>query len=218
MSQASVLLCSCTGTFAPDAEAIARGCGVECSRVHHYLCRDEASSAAAALGAGGEVVIACGQEAAAFAGIADDLGASGRLTCVDIRDRAGWSEDAEAGEAGAGPKMAALVAEARLGPPPPVPSIDVSSAGVCLVYGPAEVAVAAAARLAPLLAVTLMLTEPEGGHPSGQRRARHRLGAYPQRLRRARPLRGRGRPLRRAFAGRAGARLLGAARRRAVGM
>ena len=159
MPEATVLLCSCTGTFGPDAEAIAQGCGVRCSRVHHYLCRDEAAAATAALQAAGEagseVIIACGQEAAAFAALAEEAGAAGRLTCVDIRDRAGWSDDGRAG-----PKMAALVAEARLAAPP-VPSIDVSSAGTCLVYGPAELAAPAAARLAPLLAVTLMLTEPE---------------------------------------------------------
>ena len=164
MPEATVLLCSCAGTFEPDAKAIERGCGTACSRVHHSLCRDEAA-VVAALGAGGEVVIACGQEAGAFAELAEEAGAAGRLTCVDIRDRAGWSEDGGAGSGGAGsggagPKMAALVADARL-PAPPVPSMDVSSGGVCLVYGPAALAVGAAARLAPLLSVTCMLTEAE---------------------------------------------------------
>lgn len=155
-----VLLCNCTGTFKPDAAAIARGVDlgggkVECSRVHDFLCRAEAGSAAAALQSGAEIIIACGQETAAFAELAEELGAADRLTCVDIRDRAGWSDDPKSG-----PKMAALIAESRL-PTPPVPSLDVSSAGVCLVYGPAEHAVAAAARLSSALSVTLMLTEPE---------------------------------------------------------
>ncbi len=150
-----VLLCNCAGTFRPDAAAIGRGTGAECSRVHDLLCRAEAGAAAAALQAGGEVVIACGQQAAEFRDLADELGAADRLTCVDIRDRAGWSEDARSG-----PKMAALIAEARL-PSPPVPALDVSSSGVCLVYGPAETALPAAARLSGALSVTLMLTEPE---------------------------------------------------------
>ncbi len=155
MSQPTVLLCSCLGTMAPDAGAIGRGTGATCSRVHHCLCGDEIGSVQAALGRGGDVVVACGQEAAAFDELAQAMGAGDRLSTVDIRDRAGWSEDRDVG-----PKMAALLAEARLGTPP-VPSVDVASAGVCLVWGPAEVAVPAAARLASALTVSCMLTEPE---------------------------------------------------------
>ncbi len=155
MSEPSVLLCSCLGTMAPNARAIARGTGAPCSRVHDCLCGDEIGSVQAALERGGEVVVACGQETAAFGELAEALGAADRLTTADIRDRAGWSDDRDAG-----PKMAALVAEARL-PAPSVPSVDVSSAGVCLVWGPAESAVPAAARLASALSITCMLTEPE---------------------------------------------------------
>lgn len=155
MTETRVLLCSCTGTFRPDGSAIERGAGGRCSRVHDYLCRDEAGVAAAALQSGENVVIACGQEAATFRAMAEELGAEGRLACIDIRDRAGWTDDR-----GPGPKMAALIAEGRL-PSPPVPSVDVSSGGTCLVYGPAEVAVAAGARLSQSLAVTVMLTEAE---------------------------------------------------------
>ncbi len=153
-TEPQVLLCDCMGTMSPDAEAIARGCGAICSKVHTYLCRDEAAQAANALEAGGEVIIACGQEAAAFQDLAEDLGASDRLSCIDIRDRAGWSEDG-----GAGPKMAALLAEGQLAIPP-VPTTDVQSEGICLVYGRGDVALSAAARLAPMLSVTCMLSEP----------------------------------------------------------
>ena len=156
MPETKVLLCSCTGTFRPDGSAIERGTGAPCSRVHDYLCRDEAGSAAAAMRAAGNVVIACAQEAGTFRDLAEELGAADRVTFVDIRDRAGWSDDRRAG-----PKMAALIADARL-PAPPVPALDVTSPGTCLVHGAAEVAVPAAARLAQAsLAVTVMLTEPE---------------------------------------------------------
>jgi ferredoxin len=152
-----LLLCDCTGTMRPDREAIAKGCGLACDRVHSHLCRTQAGVAAAALKSGEPVIIACGQEAAAFHDLAAGLEASDRLLCVDIRDRAGWSDDAS--KIGPGPKMAALIAEARL-PAPSVHTIDVVSEGVCLVIGVGEQAAEAAARLAPALSVTCMLAEP----------------------------------------------------------
>ncbi len=149
-----LLLCDCTGTMRPDREAIAKGAGLACDQVHTHLCRAQAGVAAAALKSGEPVIVACGQEAPAFQALAEELGAADRLLCVDIRDRAGWSDDP------AGPKMAALIAEARI-PPPSVPIIDVESAGLCLVCGHGEQALRAAARLAPSLAVTCMLTAPD---------------------------------------------------------
>jgi len=148
-----LLLCDCTGTMLPDASAIARGCGLACDTVHSHLCRSQAAVAAAALKSGAPVIIACGQEAAAFDDLAEELDAADRLTCVDIRDRAGWSDDPS------GPKMAALIAEAQLDAPP-VPAMGIESEGLCLIYGAGEATVYAAARLAPALAVTCMLTEP----------------------------------------------------------
>lgn len=156
-TQPRLLLCDCTGTMRPDTDAIAKATGLRCEKVHSHLCRSQAGAAAAALRSGEPVIVACGQEAPAFAALAEELGAEANLTCVDIRDRAGWSDE-ESGPA-AGPKMAALVAEARL-PAPPVPAIDVESQGVCLVYGRGEQAIEAAARLAPHLGVTCMLSAP----------------------------------------------------------
>jgi len=149
-----LLLCDCTGTMAPDAAAIEAGTGLACARVHTHLCRAEAAQAANALRSGDPVLIACGQEAPGFAALAEDLGAADRLGCVDIRDRAGWAE------APAGPKMAALIADARL-PAPRVPAFDIESEGICLVYGHGQQAVDAAARLAGALSVTAMLVEPD---------------------------------------------------------
>ncbi len=149
-----LLLCDCAGTMTPDRDAIATGCGLSAERVHTQLCRAQAGVAAAAFKSGAPVIVACGQEAPAFEALAEEVGAAAGLVCVDIRDRAGWSEDS------AGPKMAALIAEARLAPAP-VPLIDVESHGLCLVYGRGEQALAAAARLAPALSVTCMLATPE---------------------------------------------------------
>jgi len=148
----TVLLCDCAGTMAPDAEAISAGCGLDCSRIHRSLCRDAA--AAAALRAG-PVIVACAQEAEGFRDLAEDLGTPNLLRTIDIRDRAGWSEDE-----GVGPKMAALIADGRLAPPA-VPVMDVESAGVALVLGPADIALAAGRRLTDTLKVTVMATEPD---------------------------------------------------------
>ncbi|HLS18560.1 MAG TPA: 4Fe-4S dicluster domain-containing protein, partial [Paracoccaceae bacterium] len=128
---------------------------MSCSRIHEQLCRDDLGSVAAAIRAGGNVVIACSEETARFWELAAELDATERVTVVDIRDRAGWSDDRRTG-----PKMAALIADARI-PPPIVPALDISSAGICLVYGDAETVIPAAARLAPVLTVTAMLTSPE---------------------------------------------------------
>ncbi|MDT8344551.1 MAG: 4Fe-4S binding protein [Thermohalobaculum sp.] len=149
-----ILLCDCTGTAPVDAAAISAATGLAAARVHSHLCGPEAESAVAALSSGDEVLIACGQMAGFFAELAEELGAAGRLDCIDIRDRAGWSDEPS------GPKQAALIAGDRLARPP-VPLMDVTSGGLCLIYGAAEVALPAARRLAGLLSVTVMLSDPE---------------------------------------------------------
>ena len=122
-SATRLLLCDCTGTMRPDAEAIAQGAGLACDQVHSHLCRTQAAVATSALKSGEKVIIACAQEAPAFMELAEELEAADRLLCVDIRDRAGWTDSD-----GAGPKMAALIADARLAPPS-LPLMDVESEG-----------------------------------------------------------------------------------------
>lgn len=146
-----LLLCDCEGSQTIDRETIERAAGVPCSRVHTALCTKELGVAAEAIGAGG-CRIACGQEMAVFEDLADELGVAAPAF-VDLRDRAGWTDDA-----GAGPKMAALVAEAAMAPAP-VRTLDVVSGGLCLVIGRADVALPAAERLSQTLTVTALLPE-----------------------------------------------------------
>ncbi|MGF1500927.1 MAG: 4Fe-4S binding protein [Paracoccaceae bacterium] len=148
----TLFLCDCGGSMAPDRAAIARGTGLGCDRIATALCRREAGRVAAALEAGGPVLVACAQETRVFAELAEERGAADRLACIDIRDRAGW------GTGDPGPKMAALLAEGRLAPPA-VPVIDIESEGVCLVYGPAEIALAAGAQLSQALSVTVCVSD-----------------------------------------------------------
>ena len=150
----TLLLCDCEGTMTIDGDRLRPGCDV-----HTNLCRRESGVVADALSGGGRTIVACAQEAATFEDIRDDVaeaagGAAGDLRCVDIRDRAGWSDDGPS----AAPKMAALLAEAAL-VAPSTPLLGVASGGVCLVYGHGAQALEAANRLADTLSVTCMLAE-----------------------------------------------------------
>ena len=150
-----LILCDCAGSQTIDAEALGAATGMDCSRMHSALCTDEADSAARALAApdGDEPIICCQQEARVFAELAADQGVE-TPALLDLRDRAGWTDDT----APTLPKMAALVAEATL-PARPDKSLDVTSDGVCLVIGAAGAALPAAERLAPMLGVTVLLTD-----------------------------------------------------------
>ncbi|MFC3616666.1 4Fe-4S binding protein [Lutimaribacter marinistellae] len=144
-----VMLCSCGGSQRLDADGLEASCGVSCTRVHEALCTAEIETAAEAMRAG-PVVIACGQESARFEELAEELGADLPLM-VDLRDRAGWSD--EGGDTH--PKQAALLAEALM-PRRETPSVDVVSEGTCLIVGPGEVAFGLAGQLADTLAVTVL--------------------------------------------------------------
>lgn len=144
-----LILCDCLGSQAIDRETVSKATGLVCSRVHSALCTHEMARAAEAIREG-DALIACMQESPRFTELAADLGCPAP-GFVDIRDRAGWSDDRDTA-----PKMAALVAEALL-PAAPVKALDVVSAGTCLILGAPGPALAAAERLADTLAVTVLL-------------------------------------------------------------
>ncbi|MCP5086995.1 MAG: (4Fe-4S)-binding protein, partial [Rhodobacteraceae bacterium] len=145
-----LILCDCLGTQTIDRNLISDTCGVECSQVHSNLCGKESAAAAAAITTG-EAVIACIQEHALFEELAEDLGVAAPQF-VDIRDRAGWSENSS----DTGPKMAALIADA-LRPQPQVRALDVVAEGLCLILGKPEIALRAAVQLSDTLSVTVLL-------------------------------------------------------------
>lgn len=123
---------------------------------HSTLCRRQVGAFQQALGQGGEVLVACTQEARLFAEVARQTeGARGvPIRFVNIRETGGWSKDA----AQAMPKMAALLAAARLPEPEPVPTVSYRSAGRVLIIGPLDAAERAAALLADALEVTIFST------------------------------------------------------------
>ena len=89
------------------------------------------------------------------------------LSFTNIRERAGWAEEA----AEATPKIVALLAAAAI-EVPPTPGVTLRSAGACLVYGRDEVALDAARQLSSRLDVTLLLTGPGEVLPPGVRDVR----------------------------------------------
>jgi len=131
--------------------------------LHSTLCRREAGAFQQALGQGEDVVVACTQEARLFGEIAEQTeGAkSVPIRFVNIRETGGWSKDA----AKAMPKMAALLAAARLPDAEPVPTVTYKSAGRLLIIGALDAAERAAELLADSLDVSIFSTGPgtDGG-------------------------------------------------------
>ncbi|MCV0424579.1 MAG: 4Fe-4S binding protein [Roseibium sp.] len=162
MTYSKVLLCDCLKSQTIDAAEIEAATGIPCSNVHTELCRTEAAITEEAIRTGG-VLIACGQEKQLFEEFAADLQVGDPVT-VDIRDRAGWTDDGKPPLA----KMAALIAEAGL-PQPGEKVVDVASDGTCLIFGDTETALSAASHLCETLSVTVLL-DPDADLPIAEDR------------------------------------------------
>lgn len=138
-----------------DGEAILRGCGVTPGAQSTYLCRGELQRFDAALKQGGDLLVGCTQEAPFFSEARAEGGFDNDITFVNIRERAGWSAEG----AMAGPKIAALIAEAAL-TAPPAASVTMTSEGTALIYGRDERTIEVARKLADKLDCTVLLREP----------------------------------------------------------
>lgn len=151
--QPTVLLCDCEGTMPLGRTGVAKACGASATATQ--LCGSELGRFEAALATGRPLLVACTQQRALFEEVRSAQSSDAPLAFVNIRERAGWSE--EAGDAG--PKMAALIAEAAL-EPKPVTTVSMSSGGVTLVYGRDERAIEAARAVASRLDLTVLLDRP----------------------------------------------------------
>ena len=148
----TLITCDCMGTQSIDAEALAKATGFEVAPPCKALCTSQIERAAKGL-TQGNVVLCCTQESRTFEALAEELEVEA-APLLDLRDRAGWSADG----ASKLPKMSALAAEAML-PAAPEKTLDVISEGLCLILGAPEVALEAAAQLAPHLGVTVLLEQ-----------------------------------------------------------
>ena len=152
----TIVVCDCNGTMSIDGKALAKACGAEPGLdVNTLLCRSQIGNLERALHAGLPVVVACTQEAPLFAEARAEIGVDTDLTFVNIREHAGWSDEADR----ALPKMAALIAEAALDIPP-TGSLTLKSSGVTLIYGRDETAIEAATQIADRLDCTVLISKP----------------------------------------------------------
>ncbi len=153
--QATLFVCNCQRTMVIDGEKLARALGRPSPLpVHSELCRAGLSNFEAALATGGTVHVACTQEAPLFREVAEEKACQETtLRFINIRENAGWSS----AKGAALPKMAALLAEAAH-ISKPANALTLTSKGICLVYGPAEAAIAAAAKLKGRLDATVLVT------------------------------------------------------------
>lgn len=147
-----LITCDCMGSQSIDAGALAQATGLVVSPPCTALCTTQIDQATAAL-TQGDVVFCCTQEARRFEALAEDLNLDPAPT-LDLRDRAGWTEDT----GNLIPKMSALAAEALL-PATPAKSIDVISEGMCLIIGKPDVALQTADQLKDHLGVTVLLED-----------------------------------------------------------
>lgn len=163
----TIKLCSCNGTMAIDAKALAAALKQATPlTVHTELCRKQVAQFQAGLNEP-EVLVACTQEAALFSELALAAESKARVNFVNIRESAGWSS--QAGRAT--PKIAALLAVAALPEPEPVPSVGYKSGGQLLILGPSAPALDWARRLVgelggPLEPNVLMTRQQSGELPA----------------------------------------------------
>src|SRR3954468_5212879 len=150
-----ILICSCEDTMPLDADALRRGCGGNVATADH-LCRIQIDRFRAAISDGEPIIVGCTQEAPVFSEITAQNEGAPSVTFVNLREPAGWSDEA----ARTGPKMAALIAAAAE-PMPDVPLVSLTSEGVTLIYGRDERAIEAAKLLADHLDITVLITRPK---------------------------------------------------------
>ncbi len=162
----TTLICNCNQTLPLQTQSLGRALG-ETLTEHSTLCRREAGAFQRAVQGQDTVVVACTQEQRLFAELAEQTeGAVAPIRFVNLRESAGWSAEGPQ----ATPKMAALLAAARLPEPEPVPTVTYKSEGRLLILGPLDAAERAADLLADTLQVTLWAEGPGEAGGSQARR------------------------------------------------
>lgn len=150
----TLVTCDCSGSQTIDAKALSQATGLDIRPPCSALCTTQLQNVSDSL-TDGDAILCCTQESRSFDTLAEELGVAS-APMLDLRDRAGWSDD----PASKAPKMAALIAEAML-PAAPEKALDVVSEGLCLILGPSPIALEAAAQLSDYLGVTVLLEDAE---------------------------------------------------------
>lgn len=167
LSHMTTLICNCNQTLPLQTRQLGQALHEDLTE-HTTLCRREAGAFQRVVQGRDTVVVACTQEQKLFADLAQQTeGAVAPIRFVNIREQAGWGAEG----AQATPKMAALLAAARLPEPEPVPTVTYKSEGRLLILGPLDAAERAADLLSDTLEVTLWSEGP--GQSGGSQRRRY---------------------------------------------
>lgn len=153
------LICNCEHTMPLDGAGLEkmmgeRMAGPLCS----HLCRREIHHFQNAVEAHDDLIVACTQEAPLFGLVGREISAESSLRFFNIRELAGWSAEADE----VLPKIASLAARAAL-EGQPTRSLDITSDGMCLIYGDSEETFEIARQLKPFLPVSVLMTDGAGG-------------------------------------------------------
>ncbi len=150
----NVLVCDCEGTIKFDKKALSKvfkGMDLE---INTHLCRSQIENFSKSVSEGKPMVVACTQEAPFFIETAAEIEPSTNVSYTNIRERAGWSDDAK----GSLPKIKALLTESTLDAPLAT-SVSMTSEGSVLVYGDDEIALEIAKQLSSRLNVICIIKD-----------------------------------------------------------
>jgi len=157
------LICDCNKTMPLQAKSLGTSLDEDLT-LHSSLCRRDAAAFQQAVKGGEQVVVACTQEKRLFTELAQETeGAVAPIRFVNIRETGGWSRDARDGM----PKIAALLAAAKLPEPQPVATVTYKSSGRLLIIGAIGDAERAAALMGDSLDVAIFT---QGGSGMQERR------------------------------------------------
>lgn len=137
-----------------DSDAIGRGCHGKIAAATQ-LCGAELGRFRAIAAEDGPLTVACTRQATLFSQVAAENNRANSIQFANIRETAGWSDDADR----AGPKMAALLAAATE-VVAPAQMVQLESSGIILIYGRDEAAIEAGDLLKDHLDVTVLIAPP----------------------------------------------------------
>lgn len=162
-SEKTIKLCDCNGTLRIDPTHLARSLKLGANpAVATALCASQSGDFVSALTEAPEkCLVACTQEAPLFHHLAQEAQYSGELEFINIRELAGWSNEADRAQ----PKIAALLAAGSLPAPEPVTAVAYRSEGSTLIVGPLDAALAWAQTLKDKLDVCVLAIDAHGELP-----------------------------------------------------
>ncbi|MCP4935147.1 MAG: 4Fe-4S ferredoxin [bacterium] len=154
-----LLICNCDQTMPLNGAKLSVALDLPSELfINSSLCRSQIDNFRSALKKNEGLLVACTQEAPLFREIASEEDGCGEdnVSFVNIRELAGWSDEAEKSQ----PKMVALIEASDL-KGQPTRLMTLRSSGNCLVYGGGQIVYDTALKLSQRLSVILVLSDPD---------------------------------------------------------